>query len=317
MAPQMRTNQRTRRAAGLKALLPLLLIAPVLANATGYWPLQILLAPEQRIRPEGRQIYVITDKELLASRIQPLGLASVMGGGLLGPAIDQAVETSREQKSQGPLEDIKRSLSNYDLGQKAVEAAAPLSSTLSWLNVKGIRSVVGKELQQEDISTMTGVEALIIQYKFQVEPRFDSIRLTAHADLVTKDLMANLISGTAKKTKSTDGLKFSQDFIVFVPLQNSTSDLHGNAALWADNGGEIARHSMDLALAGVTKLAIRALTVSEADRKVVSAKKAGRVGYSDRTADNYFGKILAEDDSGTLLETQLGQWVYYYWPKYK
>lgn len=299
------------------ALLFVLLLASTVANAESYFPLRVLLAPEQRIQASGRQVLVMTEKELLNSRVNQLGLASALGGGFVNALIDQAVEDSRKEKAEGPLEEIRASIASYDLNKKVVEAATQISTNLEWLSVKEVRSTRGIELPSENLSSMAEAELLIIQYKFQIEPRFDSIRLFAHAELVTKELVEKMTLGKIKKSKSTDGLKFSQDFICFVPLQDKKSDMLGNAAEWANNNGELTRQSIELAISGVTKMMTKALTVTEAERKIVSEKKATRVGYSEKAVENISGKIVSEDETGTLLETKFGEWVYYYWPTQK
>lgn len=287
------------------------------AGAEAYFPLRILLPPDQRESSGSRQIVLFTEQEKIDSRVNPVGLSSVTGGGLIPALIDQTVEDSRKQKAADPLNEVRAALADYDLKSKAVAAAAHIRTQLEWLGVNSIVASDIDPLPAADLSAIPDAEVMTIQYRLAIEPRFDSIKLWAHAELVTKELLKQSSLGKIKKKKSTAGLKFSQDFICFVPLRGDTGSIEENAAKWTSDGGKPIEDSIDLALAGVARMVATALTVVEEDTKIVKSRKAKRVGYSEKTAENYYGKVVSEDETGTLIETQFGEWVYYYWPTRK
>jgi hypothetical protein len=289
-------------------------LGPAGVSAEAYFPLRILLSPEQRESGGGRHMVIFVEKETINARVNPVGLSSVTGGGIIPALIDQTVEGSRKQKAEGPLAEVRAALADYDLKISAVAAAEDIKKNIEWLDVNRIVATDIDPLTPDDVSAITDAEVLTIQYRLEIEPRFDSIKLWAHVELVEKELLKQISLKKIKKKKTTPGLKFSQDFICFVPLRGEKGDINQNAAKWISDGGKPIADSIDLAFAGVAKMLATALTTVEDDAKIVKRRKAKRVGYSAKAVENYYGKLVSEDETGTLIETQFGEWVYYYWP---
>ncbi len=260
---------------------------------------------------------IFVEKETINSRVNPVGLSSVTGGGIVPALIDQTIEGSRKQKAEDPLAEVRASLADYDLKISAVAAADHVKKNIEWLGVDRIVATDIDPLPPDDVSAITDAEVLTLQYRLEIEPRFDAIKLWAHAELVDKELLKELSLKKIKKKKTTPGLKFSQDFICFVPLRGAKGDINENAAQWIGDGGKPIKDSIDLALAGVARMLTTALAVVEDDAKIVKSRKAKRVGYSAKAVENYYGKPVSEDETGTVIETQFGEWVYYYWPTQK
>lgn len=230
--------------------------------------------------------------------------------------IDQGVEDSRRNQAATPLEEVRAALQDYDFKNQAATAAEGIQGQLEWFKVNKIVTT-DDPLSPDDVAAIPDAEVMTIQYRLRLEPRFDAIQLWTHVELVTKDLLEQSSHSKVKRKKNTPGLNFSQDFICFVPLRGATDKAPENATRWASDGGKSIEDSIDLALAGIARMVNTALTVSEADTKAVKSKKAQRVGYSKKNGENYYGKIVSEDETGTMLETQFGEWVYYYWPTRK
>lgn len=164
-------------------------------------------------------LLIFVEKETINARVNPVGLSSVTGGGIIPALIDQTVKGSRKQKAEDPLAEVRASLADYDLKVNAVAAAENIKKNIEWLDVNRIVATDIDPLTADDVSAITDAEVLTIQYRLEIEPRFDSIKLWAHVELVEKELLKQISLKKIKKKKTTPGLKFSQDFICFVPLR--------------------------------------------------------------------------------------------------
>lgn len=258
-----------------------------------------LLDPSQRAVPDGRHLYVHLNDGGLTARTNSLGLTSIAGG-LIPGAIEGAVDDKRQKNASDLLTPITAALRDLDMEEKTVKASLEIASRLEWLDAQLDRDASAAAAGPSGTSGDSR-QRVSLDYGIQMEPRFDAIQLSL------------LIQISAPKAKKSE-MRFRQYFICFVPLRSPDLDPASNANRWADADAALVRNALDIGLSKLSDMAARGLQLTKSEVASTRSLKSYRVGYSKKAVENYYGRILEKDVTGTLIESKFGDWVYYYWP---
>jgi hypothetical protein len=249
-----------------------------------------LLVPSQREAPDGRVLYVHLNGSALTARTNALGLSTVAGG-IVPSAIEGSVNDKRQKSASTLLAPITAALKNVNMNEEVTKASIQMASGISWLNAQLEPTQPSGDSRQR----------VTLEYGIQMEPKFDALQL---------NLLVQIVSSG---TKRSDVL-FRQFLICFVPLQAPDADPAANASRWGSDDAALVRSALDTGLSKLGKMASRGLQLTTSDVNATRSLKSYRVGYSQKAVENYYGKIVERDATGTMIETQFGDWVYYFWP---
>lgn len=255
-------------------------------------PTRQLLDPSRQEAPDGRLLSVRLNDGALSARVNSLGLTSVAGG-IVPLAIEGSVNDKRNKNASTLLAPITAAMTDVNMNEEVTRASLQMAVGIPWLNA----NLDGGEGSQVNDTR----QRLILDYGILMEPKFDAMQL---------NLLVQLVSPGTKKNE----VLFRQYLICFVPLQAPDVDPAKNSQRWAKDNAALVRAALDIGLSRLGKMTARGLHVTKSESDSIKSLKSYRVGYSKKAAENHYGKIVLKDETGTMIETQFGDWVYYFWP---
>jgi len=284
----------------MKALLNLglclVLVAAPLGSAAIAAPKNVVEEPARTVAG-GRAVQVLVAQAEIKSDINPSNIAVITGGGLLGGLLSAAQNASRTKKAETAIEPLRSALTGFDADALALDTTKTALAETAWMQPAATgfskdSSLLGKSAQ---LDAATAAQVAFIEYSYDVSPDFSSIRVVAKVEFANKAVPA---AGTAKPESrlSPKNLAYAQSATSIVTLPTPGADLDANAAMWAADGGKVARAAIAQGFAEVGKLLPRTLALTAADIKTMSAKDKKK-----GVAGGFAGRIQESTGAQTLL----------------
>ena len=265
-----------------------------------------LLDPGLRARPEARAVSVrLTDA--LTAITNPLGLTRTVGGGFLIELIESGVNEKRQKAAAEAFAPIATAMSDYDAMRKIADPSNDMLRRIAWMNATSAQvgtgpseDMLSKEQLSKVLASSAAAEAVVLEYEFLLEPKFDAIQIDVFVRVLRRD-----------GGKSTPA--YAQCFAWFVPLRNPGGDVSTNAGRWAGDNAALVRQALDLGIAKIANLVPRGLELTKEQEASIKTGMGYQVGYSQKAVEDWYGQFVERDADGTLLEPKFGIWIYYFW----
>ncbi len=299
-------------------------VQPAFAQAERY------IAVEDRVSEPARPIAVIVAQEELATSIE-LGRIVPNEGGLLGAIVDRTPEKLAQNaaaKAYRFASPLREALAEFDAAPLALAATKQALAQSDWfaaptpqvhsgssmaITTEDPRAAEGdstvsmtfnigsfgneandsvgavnwkkesERLEQEFAAAHSGAKELaIISWRYQMSADFTNMQVIA--DIAIRSPRAPL-------------RQYQQQLISVVKLRRPTFVEEDNVAIWAANGGALAREALEMAFARAGEVLPAVLALDEQGYKDATNKKKN----PRATGANFSGPQLLRDDKGSVF----------------
>lgn len=261
--------------------------------------LKQILPPDGRTIDGGRQVLVTVAQSEINASINQSNTTAATGGGLLFALIDVGINASRAKDAEAAIVPVRDALTDYNFDQKAQGATDKLVQAMPWLSVSHQKfnkdpsnAVFSKALDDSPMPQL-----LAITYDYLLTPAFDAVKVGGRVSLLSKAIPPEAEPEDRALLRNAI---FTRDFVCKVPLVGATKKRAQNTTKWVENGGTLLEASLDMALAKLMTLIKKGMEFT-AEQAAALNKVGGHVG-----------KVIERDADGTLLQNNLGQWIYVY-----
>jgi len=242
----------------------------------------------------GRTVLVVLPQAEIKSNIVDSKIAMAAGGGLLMALIDAGVNSSRAKKAEEAILPVRSALMGFDADTLAVGTTDKALASLEWFGAKPatLSKDVSPAARLAALDAAATPQTAFIQYEYGASPDLAALVVTATIQIAPHETPAGKTPDARLAPKYS---VYNQTVRSVVVLPDAAKETGPNAQRWSADNGALARQGLTEAFAQLQSLEARALQVSAEDLDKFKKTKGST------TAGGHSGKLVEQNDSGTLL----------------
>jgi hypothetical protein len=216
-----------------------------------------------RVAPNGLQTKIASTQVYVSLRRREIGAdihrsstaSTVMGGGLIGAAIDADVNSGRSQKAEGDIVPIRTALYGYDISTAFSQPLWFQLSRESWL--RSVRVEPRHLANETEIATSVAASpseaVFVVDADYRMTPEFDGLRISANVSLYTHS-PGSTTPSTGEPLPVRYYNELSTTLSLPSPSANQTVSSEEWVRRWVANGGGLLRQALDYGVAELARM---------------------------------------------------------------